>query len=179
MSERRSRRSRRGASIATGLALHLAACAAGDDAGPASQAPGDFAGRWAFQVRATSTTCTGLAVPSTIESGYLVITQAGPALGVEHLDGCGALVYAAPGTVSGSVAVIAHTTGACVDSSCCYDVQVTETLALQGDALGGEVRLTLTASGCGTAVEPCDYLGAIAATRCAPADCQPDPAACP
>lgn len=161
------------------LALVLAGCSGGGDATPDPQSPAILSGRWAYQVQATSTTCTGLGVPSTVEDGYLVITQAGSAIGVEHLDACGKLVYAASGSVSGSVAILEDNLRSCSSPPCCYDLVTRETFTLSGSTLEGDVRLTMTATDCGTTDTPCDYSGTIAATRCPPGACQSYPPTCP
>ena len=162
------------------LAAFLAGCSdGGDDEEPAARTPADFSGRWSFQVQATSTTCAGAAVPPSVESGYLQIAQAGTALAVEHLDDCGRFVFAAPGSADGHVASMATDAALCSEPPCCYGVEVEETLALLGSALGGEVRITLTSTGCGDIGTPCDLVGTLAASRCPPGDCQSFPPDCP
>lgn len=161
------------------LLLVLAGCPGGEDGpSPTSSRPADLAGRWAFEVQATSTTCTGLEVPTTVGTGYYEIVQSGSTLSVGHLDECGELVYAAPGTVSGSVALIVFEGRVCPDLACCYDVQVTETLTLSEGDLGGDVRFTITTSGCGTTVMPCEYTGTVLAAECSPGACQSYPPTC-
>jgi hypothetical protein len=166
--------------IGAALALTLAACQGGTgDGAPMSQGTADFAGRWAFQVQGTSTTCAGLGVPSTVETGYLEISQEGTALLVEHLDACGAEVYRAPGSVSGGVAVIVHDGRVCPTPPCCYDVRIKETLTLAGDSLEGDVLIAAASSGCGDPPASCEYSGTIAATPCAPGGCESYPPDCP
>lgn len=169
----------RNAAIATALTTLLIGCGGGDDSGAVTQAPADVSGRWAFEVQATSTTCAGATLPAGTGSGYFVITQAGSAIGVEHLDRCGSLVYPAAGTVNGPVAVITHSGTTCSDPSCCYDVSITETLALSGDTLGGEIRIAIAAQGCGATMTSCDYTGTVTAERCGAADCETYPPDCP
>ena len=166
--------------IAAALTMVLVGCSGGgDDSGAVSQAPAAVSGRWAFEVQATSTNCSGASLPAGTGSGYIVITQTGPAIGVEHFDQCGRLVYWAPGTVSGQVAVVTHSGTACSDPSCCYDVSITETLVLSGNTLTGEVRIAIAAQGCGSTMTSCDYTGTVTADRCGAGDCESYPPDCP
>jgi hypothetical protein len=168
----------RPAVIAMALTLILG-CSGGDDGSDAvSQAPADVSGRWAFEVQATSTTCSGASVPAGTGTGYLVITQAGPAIAVEHLDRCGQAVYSAPGTVNGQVAVVTQSGTVCSDPLCCYDVSITETLARSGDTLGGDIRIAIDAQGCAT-MTSCDYNGTVTAEMCGAGECESYPPDCP
>jgi hypothetical protein len=165
----------RGAVIATLLTMLLTGCSGGDD--DSGSAPADVSGRWSFEVQAISTTCSGAAVPAGTGSGYLVITQAGPAIAVEHLDRCGQAVYSAPGTVNGQVAIVSRSGTVCSDPSCCYDVSITETLVRSGDTLGGEIRIAIDAQGCPT-MTSCDYGGTVAAELCGTGECESYPPDC-
>ena len=169
----------RHAAIAAALTMVLLGCSGGGDSGGTSQAPADVSGRWSFEVQATSTTCSGASVPAGTGSGYLVITQAGPAIAVEHLDRCGQAVYSAPGTVSGQVAIVTRSGTVCSDPSCCYDVSITETLVRSGDTLGGEIRIAIDAQGCPATMTSCDYSGTVTAELCGTGECESYPPDCP
>jgi len=142
--------------------------------------PTDFNGRWKMTRHLVSDDCAGNYVFSSVDSGFLDITETGSIFIVENLNECAAPVYAGLGTANGDVATVVSDYNTSTNPQCIVTEHWIETVSRSGSTLSGDIVVTVTNSpDCNSGPTPCNVRMTLEAESCISVICFSYPPSCP